>query len=1123
MVSSLDSAATARPTDAAAARPDDTTQHDQRFDVALKKAKSDRTGADRHRHSKPDEITQALKPGETLWSIAKQYRAPFSEVVRANRQFRNPHHIAPGKAVHIPHPDPRVVSMRQAVANAHRADDGVSALQRTASNPNAATGERSPAPQQLPEAQAQANRQWTDIQHSVEAEIRNAGRGATFPDDATRSVVAELRGRMPEDARYQATVGQAVATVDGEWRNAGITRGEIDGLVHNAHAADQSVAFLDQLQRAPGATPAQRQLAASNLHDARNAADAAWGKVGTEVEDYLRSQGTGRPYPEQLVRQHVDDISKQYARDPKVKSAVDSAYRTVINEWQAQGWTHDTLGKIVGQYDVVNKDQRAVTTAQASASANLPALQTQLDRDRTTLRQEIERQLDDVAGGGPPDQREMAIGARAALIQQNGPGDQAFADIVDEAAYNKVVQPGVDAVRNAYQSGGAKAAAEALRQQTENVSPATAARIVEASPTISNIAADIKGSLTEGGPIASQDVAGVYANVATATDYAARSTNGAQITADMARVMVREMPSRPVLGYRDAVLQSVSSGTGATLALEMTAQLKQAGRTDEAASLLGMTRVGIEVLGNKIKKGVREFREASADVNQLRVDWAPMMTRDQLDQATVRYVAQHSDILPNFDRTYDALNGLGYGAARTGLALAAAFPRLQGLDGVDDLAKVRSDFAGAQETQIAVGLSEKANGEVLRIVVDQTAGGGPAGANPTSPISRARNFVKEFVNSRMSSSPSSMSAIMDLEASAGPAITARPVQDIFTGQNIKVDPKKTSLALGTLNGIGTAFNGYQAVLAWQNLAQAPGRLLDLTKAVYYTVGFGKEAAELLSVGAQRGWFALDSIMPANLSGSILAKANRTGLALEPGWPKFATYFKIGGGLIDGALAVDAMVQGDWVAAGLYTTSAAGGVLMGAGSVATGGSALATLGGPIGGALVVVSALGLYLHDDAKAKARMERPSREFLEVAGYKPEIARALADYSDWDGHSAGPAIGATAQKFGRAPDQLMARLNRLDPTKVHDLVTKAWGLTANEGRFALIASNDRHVWAPGSKDPQFGGGTYLYDPQDKQYRGYYAESAIGYLVPVEDPVVRSMTALRDYARALFGEPVLE
>jgi LysM repeat protein len=118
MVSSLDSSATARPTDAAAARPDDTTQHDQRFDVALKKAKSDRSGADRHRHSKPDEITHALKPGETLWSIAKQYRAPFSEVVRANRQFRNPRHIAPGKAVHIPHPDPRVVSTRQAVANA---------------------------------------------------------------------------------------------------------------------------------------------------------------------------------------------------------------------------------------------------------------------------------------------------------------------------------------------------------------------------------------------------------------------------------------------------------------------------------------------------------------------------------------------------------------------------------------------------------------------------------------------------------------------------------------------------------------------------------------------------------------------------------------------------------------------------------------------------------------------------------------------------------------------------------------------------------------------------------------------------------------------------------------------
>src|SRR5262249_57293997 len=129
-------------------------------------------------------------------------------------------------------------------------------------------------------------------------------------------------------------------------------------------------------------------------------------------------------------------------------------------------------------------------------------------------------------------------------------------------------------------------------KKPETVRPETAARIVEGSmSTIENIAGDIKHSLTDGGPIKYQDVAGVYGNVATATDYAARANGGAQVTADVAQVMLRNMPTQqfqpqsgptyPVGAYQEAVMLSVSNGTGATLALEMTAQLQDDGRSDE--------------------------------------------------------------------------------------------------------------------------------------------------------------------------------------------------------------------------------------------------------------------------------------------------------------------------------------------------------------------------------------------------------------------------------------------------------------------------------------------------------------------------------------------------------------
>ena len=1114
--------------------PAPTPQQGQGFEAAVKKAQSDRAAADgKPNGQRGNEAAHQAKQGDSLWSIAQEYRAPFSQVLAANRQFHDRNHIEAGQVVFVPNPDPRVINTRNAVANAHQADNAVADLKKMAHDPNSTPSERKLAQNELPNAEAEASRRWTDIQNSVAGEIRNAGRSATFPDDATRSTVAELRGRVPNDTRYQAAVDRAVAKVDQEWRDGGITRGEIDGLVRDARAADRSVASLEQLANAPGATPGERKLANIELPEARSAASAAWAKVRGEFENDLRTQGTGQPYPEELVRSHVDDIKKQYADDPKVQDAVDAAYRTVTDEWRAQGWTRDTLGKVVDGYDTVKKDEQAVAAAQASGSADLPALQSQLERDRTALRQEIERQLDDVAGKVTPDQREMAIGARAALIEKNGPSDQAFKDIVDQAAYNKLVQPGVDAVRNAYQSGGAKAAAETLRQQTENASPETAARIVAGSmSTIENIAVDIKHSLTDGGSIKYQDVAGVYANVATATDYAARASNGAQVTADVARVMVREMPTQkfhpqsgptyPVGAYQEAVMLSVSTGTGATLALEMTAQLREAGRTDVASSMLSATTVGVEVFGGKIEKGVTDFRDATAEISQLRADWAGIMTRDQLDQATVKYVAQHTDILPNFDRTYNALDGLGYGAVRTGLALDKALPRLQGLDDANHLADVRGDFAGAKETQLAVGVSQKANDEVLRVVLSQAAET-PAGANPTSSISSSRGFVKELGNALMTSQPSSAAAIADLTGGAGPAVIPTPIKDAFgTGRDVKIDPKKTSLFGGSMNGLGAAFAGYQSVLAWQKVANDPGRLLDMTKAVYYTIGTGKESAELLAFGAQRGWLGLDKVIPESLSTSILAKANRTGLALEPGWVKFSSYFKIGAGVIDLAFAADSAAKGDWIAAGLYTTSASGGFLMAAGSVAASGGWLATWGGPVGAGIVLASALGLYWHNDAKAKARMEGPSREFLEAAGYKPEVAKALADYSDQDGQSAGPAIAATAQQFGVTPEQLMERLNRMDPDKVHDLVEQAWTVDADDkGRFPLTAPNDRNVWAPPGKDPQFGG-SYLYDPQDKEFRGEYMPGGGGFPARIEDPNPRSMTALRDYARVLFGEPVL-
>ena len=56
-----------------------------------------------------NEISHEAKPGDTLYGISQQYRAPFSDVLKANKQFRDPDRIKPGDVVFVPNADPRVI------------------------------------------------------------------------------------------------------------------------------------------------------------------------------------------------------------------------------------------------------------------------------------------------------------------------------------------------------------------------------------------------------------------------------------------------------------------------------------------------------------------------------------------------------------------------------------------------------------------------------------------------------------------------------------------------------------------------------------------------------------------------------------------------------------------------------------------------------------------------------------------------------------------------------------------------------------------------------------------------------------------------------------------------------
>ena len=214
---------------------------DPAFDKALQTAQRDRAKADGATAAqRGNEVPHQIKPGESLYEISQDYRAPFSDVLKANKQLRDPNRVHPGDIAFVPNADPRVVTARSQVAEAHRAEDSVASLESMARDPKSTPSSRKLANMELEGARNEVSRRWGEVQTSVENDLRAAGAGKALPDEASKPALAEIRGRVPDDPQYQATVDKARANVEAKWKQTGATHAELDGLIRDAQAADRT-------------------------------------------------------------------------------------------------------------------------------------------------------------------------------------------------------------------------------------------------------------------------------------------------------------------------------------------------------------------------------------------------------------------------------------------------------------------------------------------------------------------------------------------------------------------------------------------------------------------------------------------------------------------------------------------------------------------------------------------------------------------------------------------------------------------------------------------------------------------------------------------------------------------
>ncbi|MFC3691152.1 hypothetical protein [Chenggangzhangella methanolivorans] len=1027
--------------------------------------------------------------------------------------------------------------LEQLVGDARRQDEAVRSLEETLASPDLGP-ERRLYQMELGDARSAASQNWGLVEDAVGRELTHAGGAGLFPDEAARPTLEALRELYPNDAQFQEQVTDARETLGEAWRAAGTTTPELAGLVENYQSARSNLQSLEEF--AASGEPGARNIARADIPDAQSQLSTTRSELSQEIQGTLRTLGEGKPYPEEAMRATYDQLRARLPNDPDVREIADEAWTSVTEEWAQQGWTRETLGAVIGEYEDYAGAQRSVEAAQdagPAGRADVPELQRIAGERRGEAVDEAREQIQAAADAVPEEQKEEAAVARAMLLSNHGPQDEAYQQIVADAVDEVLVTPRVEAVEAAYEEGGASAAAAELAAQTEAVSPETASRVVEgSSSTIDRIAQDIgAGTADYDGGV---ETGRTYADLAIATDKASQAADGQEVVDGVAEAIAEHVPDELMVGfdYSEGARLSVMEGGGAALSLSLANAFKAKGQNDNAMMMLGSVQGGLRELQYQSEEAVKDFQEATAVPVQLQRDWGGIMSPEQAEAAMAGYVEQNPEVLEDFNRTYGRLEELGYAAERTMLTLDdEALASVDGIETAGELKDLRDEIVNDDNVTLVRAESEPARTEVIeqvireeteRIVAEEEAAGqvgeGEDGASAPSLPKQAQGSLKELGNSLMV--VSSASAAADAaDVSANPRVTPLAAVDDFfgSGRAVSLEPTKVTNFGGAMNGLGAAFNGLAAYSAFDTLASGEGALGDRVKAVYYSTGVAKEAAEGLAFMTSRGWLGRVSASPAaqRLATSVLPSINSSASGLghitqQPGWIKFGTFVKTAGALIDAGYAIDSVANGDYPAAGLYTASAAGGGLM----TLSGVGAIGAWGGPVGAGVVLVAGGALYFYKDAKEKAKFEEPSREYLEAAGLDPDLAEKLANYSDSDGTPAGPGIAATIRQFGVDPGTMIDTLNGMSTEEIEVITEAAHTVTPNDqGDFQVTAENDYEVWGPEGKDPQFGG-HYLYDPDNTRYRGEYGASTAG-VTYLTDPNPRSLTALRDMARAATGE----
>ncbi len=556
------------------------------------------------------------------------------------------------------------------------------------------------------------------------------------------------------------------------------------------------------------------------------------------------------------------------------------------------------------------------------------------------------------------------------------------------------------------------------------------------------------------GPQGTQAMAQVAGRVAD-------SANGQALVTRLAGLQARDI---------NGLTASMREGTSPAYLLELGRLSSRPG--EPADGVVDLALQGTKGFAGKVQDDAKEYTEHYQELAWLTKQYGSTMTPDQLNKAVNDYMsgpegeawkkkgeqlerklADDGEKLLNqltaLDKLPPELKGRQGDAdklrddllndPKTGVALQMAMklkPELtSGQKGVEVLNFFSKVKLGDQGRKL---LTEAATRRVQNEVMSKLKDVDPS--NPAS-MDKARKAIDDLKGSKFATAFGVKAADMDKVAdslkNALPKAGETTEQmaerlkqldkdlNSFTGtQGVKSFDKTTwqGSLLRTV-GLGAAAVGFVNSV---NKAQKDPKVANDLRVLVDAAGLGQKGSEIA--------LGLGIVSEDSLAGKFggAAKIGRVGAAEVLG---------VLGAALDVYNMVDTLRKGEYGAAALWGTGAAGGLLATFGSGA--------LAGPIGIGLVAVSAIGLGLYNHIKDADKYEtEKSANFLKHNGLDPAAADELINQS-FDGHSPVGLLYAYAHQKGLDNQQATAWLNdlqrkgKLDDVRgeVHHMLDKVDG----------------------------------------------------------------------------------